>query len=417
MDLANLKQTRGSQAGFLGMSVPRWIRLALLAAALAALSPLEAQGTLPSSKEARPVSSLAHQDCAKSCHRPHYSPQERIGFHNFNTEGLCLSCHQGQPSKSFPDRAPKLSTIGIEVSSHLKARIRRRSTAFRREVGAAGRRVVLQDDCSACHDMHGREAGMVRSVAFDTRGQLVGSKPASFAQVCFGCHAGPQAAPTSRSEGDLGQRFSPGATSRHTIGASAADRPDLPSLRGASFQGKLDCTSCHDNPDTTGMRGPHTSPYAFLLKASYGREKDLLGMAERANELCLSCHVKASVLANQSFPLHNEHITGFVGSGNRAQKQTVFPLRSGDRALPISQFGRDPRKGRTTGYLPGFGEPTPCATCHDAHGSLKSPALVEFDRAVVSPSSVGAVEFRRTGPRQGTCTLTCHGYDHVQTRY
>jgi hypothetical protein len=305
----------------------------------------------------------------------------------------------------------------VEVSSHLKARARRRATTFRREVEGAGRRVVLQEDCSACHDVHGREAGMVRPVAFDTRGQLIGSKPASFSQVCFGCHAGPQATPNTRTEGDIGQLFSPGAVSRHAIGASAADRPDLPSLRGTSFQGKLDCTSCHDNPDTTAMRGPHTSSYPFLLKAAYGREKDAGALSERGNELCLTCHAKASILANQSFPLHNEHISGFVGSASRALRKEAFPGRPGDRAMPISRLGRDPRAGRTSGLLPGFGEPTPCATCHEPHGSLRTPALVQFDRAVVGPSSVGSVEFRRTGPRQGTCTLTCHGYDHVQTRY
>ncbi len=409
----------GYMEGFHRTCAASWAKralLALLAVTLLVFTPLQAQGTLPSSREARAGSAPAHRDC-KSCHKTHNAPQGRGGSRNFNLEGLCLSCHQGQPAMPSANKAPKLPTMGIEVSSHLKTRNRRKSATYRREVEAGGRRVVLQDDCSACHDLHGREPGMVRPVAFDTRGQLVGTKPASFSQVCFGCHAGPQAAPASRSENDLGQRFSTGATSRHAIGASAADRLDLPSLRGTSFQGKLDCISCHDNPDTTGMRGPHTSPYPFLLKAPYGREKDTLGMAERSNELCLTCHVKASILANQSFPLHNEHITGFVGSANPASRKDVIPLKPGERSMPISRLGRDPRVGRTTGYLPGFGEPTPCATCHEPHGSLKSPALVEFDRAVVGPSSVGAVEFRRTGPRQGTCTLTCHGYDHIQTRY
>ena len=390
----------------------------MLTMTLLTFAPIQAQGTLPSSKEARAGSAPAHQDCAKSCHNTHNAPQGRMGNRKFSLEGLCLSCHQGQPAIPSANRAPKLPTVGLEVSSHLKVRTHRKSFTYRREVESGGKRkLVLRDDCSACHDMHGREAGMVRPMAFDTRGQLVGSKPASFAQVCFGCHAGPEAAQNSRSEGDVGRRFSPGAASRHRIGASPADRLDLPSLRGLPFQGKLDCTSCHDNPDTTGMRGPHTSPYPFLLKASYGREKDMLGMAERSNELCFTCHSKTSLLANQSFPMHNEHITGFVGTANRAPRKDVFALRPGGRAQPMFQLGRDPRQGRTMGYLPGFGEPTPCATCHEPHGSLKSPALVEFDRAVVGPSSVGSVEFRRTGPRQGTCTLTCHGYDHVQTRY
>lgn len=396
------------------------LRRSCLGLALAWLvaAPLSAQGTLPSSKDARLGTSPAHQDCSRSCHRPHQVPMgRRIGSKDFNSENLCLSCHQGQPAMPSADRAPRLPTVGAEVSSHLKARARRRSVTYRREVEANGKREVLQEDCSACHDVHGREPGMVRPLAFDTRGQLQGSKPASFSQVCFGCHAGPQAVQTARVEGDIGQRFNLGALSRHGIGVAAADRPDLPSLRGTSFQGKLDCTSCHDNPDTSGMRGPHLSPYPALLKAAYGREKDAGALTERANELCLTCHAKASLLANQSFPLHNEHITGFVGTANRLSKKTAVPTRPGERAMPLSQLGRDPRTGRTSGLLPGFGEPTPCATCHEPHGSLKTPALVQFDRAVVGPSSVGSVEFRRTGPRQGTCTLTCHGYDHVQTRY
>lgn len=393
------------------------LRRGLMILALTVPCVLPAQGTLPSSKVARMGASAAHQDCAKTCHRPHQTPQAQMGLRGLNAETLCLSCHQGQPSIPSADQAPKLSAMGIEASSHLKVRSRRRATAFRREVRGGAERVVLQDDCSACHDVHGREAGMVRPVAFDTRGQLVGSRPGNFAQVCFGCHAGPQAAPTTRLEGDIGQRFGLGAGSRHGIGVSAADRMDLPSLRESSFQGKLDCISCHDNPDTTSMRGPHTSPYPYLLKAPYGRESDMGGLAQRSNELCFTCHSKLSIQANQSFPWHNQHLTGFVGLAARV------PRKDGSSGGPVGskpslfQWGRDPRTGRSTGYLPGFGEPTPCATCHEPHGSLKSPALVEFDRAVVSPSSVGAVEFRRTGPRQGTCSLTCHGYDHVQTRY
>jgi len=402
-------------SGILGS--PFW-KPAVAALALLASAPLWGQGTLPSSKDARPGSSSAHQDCARACHRPHNASLGRLGSQEFNLEGLCLSCHQGQPAMPTADRAPRLTAGAFEISSHLKARSRRKAATFRREVESPGKRkLVLQEGCSACHDMHGHEAGMVRPVAFDTRGQLVGSKPASFAQVCFGCHAGPEAVQNSRTDADLGQRFNTGTGSRHAIGASATDRMDLPSLRGSPFKGKLDCTSCHDNPDTTSMRGPHTSPYPSLLKAAYGREKDTGGLAVRSNELCFTCHSKTSILSNQSFPTHNEHITGFVGSANRSFRKEAPTAGAGLRAKPGTQFGRDPRTGRTVGYLPGFGEPTPCATCHEPHGSVKNAALVEFDRAVVGPSSVGSVDFRRTGLRQGNCTLTCHGYDHVQTPY
>ena len=48
---------------------------------------------------------------------------------------------------------------------------------------------------------------------------------------------------------------------------------------------------------------------------------------------------------------------------------------------------------------------------------MENPFLITFDRDVVSSSSTGRIEFRRTGMNHGYCTLTCHDHDHVESEY
>lgn len=63
-----------------------------------------------------------------------------------------------------------------------------------------------------------------------------------------------------------------------------------------------------------------------------------------------------------------------------------------------------------------------CSTCHDAHGiqggnTANNFSLVNFDRAIVGPSSGGALRFERTGTFSGRCYLICHGVDHNPRSY
>jgi hypothetical protein len=60
-------------------------------------------------------------------------------------------------------------------------------------------------------------------------------------------------------------------------------------------------------------------------------------------------------------------------------------------------------------------ERTSCSTCHSAHGS-NSTRLVNFDLSIVGSGSAGTVQFVSTGTG-GTCTLKCHGKDHVASSY
>jgi hypothetical protein len=148
----------------------------------------------------------------------------------------------------------------------------------------------------------------------------------------------------------------------------------------------IKCTSCH-NSDLASSgrlgrpRGPHGSIYEPLLIENYETD-DFVTESPRAYALCYRCHDRESILSDESFPLHSEHIV----------------------------------RGRAS-----------CAACHDPHGisriqgnSRNHSNLINFDRSVVQPASgaLGArIEFVDNGPQRGSCTLRCHGVTHVRLQY
>ncbi len=114
----------------------------------------------------------------------------------------------------------------------------------------------------------------------------------------------------------------------------------------------------------------------FLLVAGHttvdGREE-----SDAAYGLCYTCHQRESVLAASAFPEHGSHI---------------------------------------------IEEKAACATCHNAHGSVRNRALIRFGEETiisgVSPSArTGKLAFESDGPGSGACFLTCHSYDHAPEAY
>ncbi len=383
-----------------------------------------------------PDPTATHQDCM-ICHASHHAVPGSVPLERSTNDADCIACHVAPGSGLIPTTTTTTTTAAAKVAASMTANLVVKtflagnestplkaipvppggSTHGQRGPGATGakyvrvvgngfKRTKLITGCTACHDPHGKSPGKLKALAFDARGNLLsGVKPTTVAQICYGCHAGPEAAPLLNANADLGQLFSQGTQSSHVIGSQVSDRPDLPSLRSGTFKDRLDCTSCHTNPDSAGLRGPHVSRFPSLLDAAFGHEKDAGFLGRRTNDLCYTCHDQRSIESNRSFPLHREHIYGFTGS----QPTTSLPL--GVRPVPLLKLGRP------LAPFPGFGEPTPCATCHDPHGSRKYPSLISFDTTVVTRSSVGGVDFYRSGLGHGTCTLSCHTYDHVQTRY
>lgn len=432
-----LRPTHGYHAASVSRS-SRWLITACLAVIPAFLPMTGGHQNSPALQGKGKVSAATythtHQDCP-ACHAMHggavlplaapiAGPQPKArrsqgSLLGVNADVTCMGCHSGLNLASASGGVARFSSSLGAGSRHMMGLGENPGVPYQRVIRGRGRRIVLKQDCSGCHDPHEKGADKLRTTAFDQNGNLLVGRPLYVAQICFGCHAGPEATSTAEADPDVGLLFSKGSASSHFIGRLATDRPDLPSLRGTEFKGRMDCTSCHDNPDPGGPKGPHLSQYPFLLKANYGRERDASSLGSRANELCYTCHQKSSIEANQSFPSHREHLLGFTGSKGAGSGRTLADKSDslGASSLPRMGTVREARPGRGGSFMTGFGEPTPCSTCHDPHGSRKNASLIHFDRSIVTPSSVGGMEFTKNGLGHGTCTLTCHGSDHVQIRY
>jgi predicted CXXCH cytochrome family protein len=296
-------------------------------------------------------------------------------------------------------------------------------------------------ECADCHDSHAANPApaappAVKGVLADVSGITAAGAGIAVAryeyEVCLKCHGDsankPQASDTGGGNGfgrnparqsDVGNptRFNTRLEFNSTVsfhpvvnarGLSTGPGGDVPSLRaaplgagGAPLPGRtlspnslIYCTDCH-NSDTgvnrgvgTGAAGPHASNFEHLLEREYATNAPpstpggLLGTvpySTGAYALCAKCHdVDASILQNQSFPLHREHV---VGSGMA------------------------------------------CSSCHDSHGvtggaDSDGSSLINFDLSLVSPDAAsGLLRYRDLGSRHGECYLTCHGVAHSPKSY
>lgn len=191
-------------------------------------------------------------------------------------------------------------------------------------------------------------------------------------ELCEGCH-GHQGVST-RSLLDISRLFDPNSRSYHPVKAPAVES----SLSvDSDFSGReIGCTHCHGSSNLEGRGGLHGSAVRYLLRAGYATVD---GESESAGTypLCYGCHDRTTLINSELFPEHGFHIVT---------------------------------------------ERTSCATCHNAHGSVENRALIRFGEetilAGVSPSvSTGRLAFESELPGEGTCYLTCHGFDHGPESY
>jgi hypothetical protein len=180
--------------------------------------------------------------------------------------------------------------------------------------------------------------------------------------------------------------------------------------------GTVRCVNCHADSSkyssTTAQAAgsdlaPHSSQYRGILIQNY-RDRVLKSTGEAYaaadSALCLVCHAEEGFVSNASdaptnFRLHQEHLTGLAGKGN----------------------------GGTDIDTPGAGQGNAiCAECHfRIHGTAlayqvgdrSNTRLVNFAPNVLPEGATGTLKWTATGVGTGTCTLTCHGYDHVAKSY
>ncbi|MDQ7787210.1 MAG: cytochrome c3 family protein [Thermodesulfovibrionales bacterium] len=187
-------------------------------------------------------------------------------------------------------------------------------------------------------------------------------------ELCFNCHSYSANLPSDQM--NKASLFNPSNPSYHPIVAQGKNN-NVPSLQMPFTETSIiKCTDCHNNDDISGPKGPHGSSHMHLLKKNFNSDDSAEGLYQY--ELCYSCHMRTSILNNESFPYHKLHLT-VVGSS--------------------------------------------CRTCHNPHGSTLYAHMIDLDDMSISPSDSGALEFRDLGPRAGECFLSCHGKNHGPARY
>jgi len=321
----------------------------------------------------------------ENCHRPHSAPGRKFLLHQATEEGTCYSCHNGNvAAKNIQAEIAKLSRHTVTATT---------GTHDPTEQAVVG---TMHVECVDCHNPHASKAGTgspngpltgVRGV--NIGGAAVATAAAEY-EICFRCHADS----TTRNPAPLVARqiaqpnirlkFQTSNPSYHSV-AGVGRATSVPSLIAPWTTGSvMKCTDCHNNnagPGNagTGPNGPHGSTIRPLLERQYILT-DRTSYSTANYALCFKCHNSTTVMSSNSFREHSLHVSG---------------------------------------------QSTPCSVCHDPHGvpspgtTTNNARLINFNTAVVTPSSSGILRWESTNPttRQGRCYLTCHGMNHNPLSY
>jgi len=319
--------------------------------------------------EGESVSSLACQ----SCHVPHAAGGRERLLRSGVEEDVCLTCHDGLVAAQDIERELRKFSrhaVGDTTGTHDPT-----------ETAVVNTRHV---ECVDCHNPHAASStGIPSGPLAMVRGiNIVGNEvnPVNNEyEVCFRCHADSFNKPSALTprvwDGIDGTNvrleFATSNRSYHPVLGIAANT-NSPSLTGMPVPSAslIGCKDCHGSDDINGPAGPHGSRFSPLL-VRQNINRDHTPESQSAYALCYGCHNRASILADQSFPLHTSHTSN-----------------------------------------------TPCTACHDPHGS-QLPRLINFDISIVSKNSGGVLEYISNGPGtfSGSCSLSCHNEDHDGSTY
>ena len=316
-----------------------------------------------------------------SCHKPHSAGGHERLLHFARLEDNCLNCHDGSVAKT-----------------NLKAELAKfsRHDVFRyegihdlKELPSAA---IMHVECVDCHNPHAvqdtqAQAPVVPGPMRDVTGITASDSDTQSIQyeyeVCFKCHADNPNRPQSRITRQITQtntrlEFDPSAISFHPVVAPGVNQ-NVPSLKPPMTAATMIyCMACHNSDNPSGARGPHGSIYSPILAYRY-ETSDYTQESSYSYQLCYNCHSRNSILNDESFTKHAEHL----------QQQI------------------------------------PCSACHDAHGisaaqgtRLNNSHLINFDTTIVRPDpATGRLAYEATGMFHGRCYLQCHNKTHSPQEY
>jgi predicted CXXCH cytochrome family protein len=322
---------------------------------------------------------VAENGCL-SCHKPHSAGGYERLLHFPRSEDNCLSCHDGSVANT------NLRMALSKFSRHDVARyegihdLKELPTAVARHV-----------ECVDCHNPHATQDKLAQApVVPGVMQKVTGVTASGFAtqqaqyeyEVCFKCHGDNASRAESKITRAITQtntrlEFDPSGPSFHPVISPGVNK-NVPSLKPPmTVASMIYCTDCHSSSSDSGVKGPHGSDYSPLLSHNYDTS-DYTSESEFTYGLCYKCHSRNSILNNESFPKHREHL----------QQQI------------------------------------PCSACHDAHGislaqgtRLNNTHLINFDSTIVQADTTGRLEFEDTGVFHGQCFLNCHNRQHSPQEY
>ncbi len=316
---------------------------------------------------------VAEYGC-QSCHALHGAGgKERLLYYT-SEELNCTHCHDGSvATKNISAEFNKLSVHPIANVSGMHDPAEP-NTVTNRHV-----------ECADCHDAHaanneniGNVSGALRNVKGIRANGTPTSQISAEHELCFRCHGDNTTGSTpyiTRQFPEMNKRraLATSNISYHPVLGIGRNQNDVPSLIAPyTTESIITCGDCHNNDSGpnilgAGPNGPHGSVYPPLLE----RKQNLTDYTiESAQEyaLCYKCHSRDNILAGSSFRKHALHI------------------------LTVQ---------------------APCTACHDPHGSGPYQYLINFDRSIVSPNSYGNLTYEHYGTHRASCSLMCHGQDHI----
>jgi predicted CXXCH cytochrome family protein len=321
---------------------------------------------------------VADKGC-QSCHRPHSAGGPERLLHFRKSEDNCLSCHEGSVAKT------NVRKDMSKLSAHNVTRYQ-----FIHDITESPLNTPLHVECVDCHNPHAVQESAPQGPLISGSMNLVSGVTASGGstrraqyeyEVCYKCHADNASRVQSKLRRKITQtnsrlEFDPSNPSFHPVVAPGVSL-DVPSLKPPlTVSSQVNCTDCHHSD--SGIKGPHGSTYAPLLAENY-TTKDNSSESVNAYALCYGCHSRNSILADESFPLHREHLE----------------------------------------------EKIPCSACHDAHGISSAQGsvannshLINFDTLIVdADAATGMLQFEDLGRFSGRCYLQCHSKSHSPKEY
>jgi len=333
--------------------------------------------------------SVAENACL-NCHRPHSAGHAEWSLANSDETVNCTDCHDGRVAQQdIATEFTKTYHHPIEASQWTHQPF---------EDPLSMPRHVTCDDCHNPHATAEVPTGATQTVSGsqrNVRGVTIAGASIDTAvykyEICLKCHGEqePVTAGFFRTDStrNIRLRINPANQSFHPVAAPGTNPTITGLVPPLTASSQIDCLDCHDNDswvDGGGQpRGPHGSNFAPILASQYQSE-DPVVESFNSYALCYGCHDRSTLLTpvlppfGVGFP-HDTHVVNDQAS---------------------------------------------CAVCHDAHGSRNNTFLVDFltrtlagADVVTPPLAGGSIQFVPTSPGHGSCSLSCHGYDHNPSVY